>query len=244
MTQFSKVDDTVQLDLIVFIGSKKNFSDTLLRNIEAECRSLTPARYDGFDDYLAAIVPGAPETRVVIVDPFLCRHAIEAAHGFAAAFRARCPLQDPPGFVIAHWDVETSQQVHGLFGDRVDLRGFLPMNVGIDIWLSIIRLLANGGTYYLPQLAPVASAPAPVPEPNCLKPSAPLPQPKAPAPPALTMREIDVAELLSRGLQNKQIAAELDVSEHTVKLHIHHIIGKLEVRNRTEAAIKYQAMRS
>ncbi len=44
-------------------------------------------------------------------------------------------------------------------------------------------------------------------------------------------------ELVSHGLQNKTIAAELSLSEHTVKLHMHHIIGKLGVRNRTEATV-------
>ena len=41
---------------------------------------------------------------------------------------------------------------------------------------------------------------------------------------------------------NKFIAHHLDLSESTVKLHIHHIISKLGVSNRTEAAIAYLAV--
>ncbi len=39
------------------------------------------------------------------------------------------------------------------------------------------------------------------------------------------------------GKQNKLIADELKLSQHTVKLHMHHVIAKLGVHNRTEAAI-------
>ena len=53
----------------------------------------------------------------------------------------------------------------------------------------------------------------------------------------LTDREREVLALVSEGKPNKTIATELDLSEHTIKLHIHHVITKLGVRNRTEAAI-------
>lgn len=51
----------------------------------------------------------------------------------------------------------------------------------------------------------------------------------------LTERETEVLGLLSRGLANKQIAAALGISEHTVKFHVSSIYTKLNVTNRTEA---------
>jgi len=51
----------------------------------------------------------------------------------------------------------------------------------------------------------------------------------------LTERELEVLNLLSRGLANKQIAVELGISEHTVKFHVSSIYTKLNVTNRTEA---------
>lgn len=51
----------------------------------------------------------------------------------------------------------------------------------------------------------------------------------------LTARELDVLRLLALGLANKQIAARLKISEHTVKFHVAAILGKLGASGRTEA---------
>jgi DNA-binding NarL/FixJ family response regulator len=53
----------------------------------------------------------------------------------------------------------------------------------------------------------------------------------------LTPRELDVLAGLTRGLPNKQIARELDLSPSTVRLHVSNILTKLEVANRTAAAM-------
>jgi DNA-binding NarL/FixJ family response regulator len=53
----------------------------------------------------------------------------------------------------------------------------------------------------------------------------------------LTAREREVLALLSRGLSNKQIAGELDISEHTAKFHVNAILGKLGAASRTEAVV-------
>jgi two-component system NarL family response regulator len=53
--------------------------------------------------------------------------------------------------------------------------------------------------------------------------------------PVLTVREIGVLELVSRGLRNKEIGAALGVTEETVKSHVKSILGKLGVNDRTAA---------
>jgi DNA-binding NarL/FixJ family response regulator len=57
------------------------------------------------------------------------------------------------------------------------------------------------------------------------------------APPAesLTIREIEVLELVAEGLPNKAIAARLGISDQTVKFHVASIAGKLGAANRTDA---------
>jgi ATP/maltotriose-dependent transcriptional regulator MalT len=54
---------------------------------------------------------------------------------------------------------------------------------------------------------------------------------------ALTAREFEVLQLLTRGRTNREIAAELVIAEVTAKVHVRHILKKLGVRSRTEAAV-------
>ena len=53
----------------------------------------------------------------------------------------------------------------------------------------------------------------------------------------LTPREREVLVLIGRGFPNKRIARELDVSEKTVKTHVGHVLAKLGVTDRTQAAV-------
>lgn len=61
--------------------------------------------------------------------------------------------------------------------------------------------------------------------------------PKQPSEPALTDRELEVLQLVSRGRGNQEIADELTLSNHTVKRHVANIMAKLHQRNRLEAVM-------
>jgi len=52
---------------------------------------------------------------------------------------------------------------------------------------------------------------------------------------ALTQRELEILVLIDRGLSNKEIASALSIEVSTVKNHVHHILGKLDVTRRGEA---------
>lgn len=53
---------------------------------------------------------------------------------------------------------------------------------------------------------------------------------------SLTGRELEVLQMVAKGMGNKEIAAALNIAEVTVKLHVSHVLEKLNVKDRTEAA--------
>ena len=58
----------------------------------------------------------------------------------------------------------------------------------------------------------------------------------------LSERELEILQLASTGLQNKEIAVKLFISNETVKKHLKNIFSKLEVTNRIEAINKMQLL--
>lgn len=104
--------------------------------------------------------------------------------------------------------------------------GFVPKESTPALLIGALRLIADGGIYLPPQLLRGAAAPAG---------AAGGLRSLADAYPALTPRQQEIVALLVRGLSNKAIARQLDISEGTVKQHLHPVFRALGVGNRTEA---------
>jgi NarL family two-component system response regulator LiaR len=104
---------------------------------------------------------------------------------------------------------------------RAGAIGYLLKNTGSDELCRTIKAAAAGQV----QLAPEAAARL-------------MREVSAPEnPEALTERETDVLKLIARGMANRQIARSLYIGEKTVKTHVSHILLKLGVNSRTQAAL-------
>jgi two-component system NarL family response regulator len=55
--------------------------------------------------------------------------------------------------------------------------------------------------------------------------------------PELSDRELEVLQLIGQGMSNQEISTALTISESTVKTHVNRILSKLDVKDRTQAAI-------
>lgn len=111
---------------------------------------------------------------------------------------------------------------------RAGASGFLLKDAPEEQLVAAIRVAADGGSLF----APSATR-------RLLGQFALRAVPKA-SPPGLaelTQREHEVLLLVARGLSNREIAAELALSEHTAKTHVAHILGKLELRDRIQAVV-------
>ncbi len=95
-------------------------------------------------------------------------------------------------------------------------KGFIPKTTPIDIMLSALKLVLSGGVYLPPQL--LAS--------HNVSDSAAV---------ELTPRQMESLKYLQRGVQNKVIAHELNLSESTVKVHVRRIFTSLGAKNRSQA---------
>jgi len=120
----------------------------------------------------------------------------------------------------------TDRSRPGWTGDalRAGVRAILPSEVSPDQLAAALQAAIAGLVVVHPSeiqaALPTASA--------GLRPLADLAEP-------LTRREREVLQMLASGLVNKEIAAKLSISEHTVKFHVASILGKLGASTRTEA---------
>lgn len=163
---------------------------------------------DGLESAVSLVRATSPD--VVLMDLSLGDHQPGGARA-TAALRA---LDEPPEvLVLTTYDTE-SDILRAL---EAGARGYLLKDAPPDELFAGIRATARGETVLAPSVA------------------ATLVRRTTPGATTITEREVQVLELLSRGLGNKEMAKELFVSEATVKSHLSHIYTKLGVDTRAGA---------
>jgi DNA-binding NarL/FixJ family response regulator len=110
---------------------------------------------------------------------------------------------------------------------RAGASGFLLKDAPEERLTTAIRVVAEGGSLFAPSVTRALIA-------EFSRRSAPRP---APALAQLTQRETEVLRLVARGLSNAEIAAELFVTENTVKTHVARMLMKLGLRDRVQAVV-------
>ena len=170
-------------------------------------------------EVIAAVEATAPD--VVLMDvrmPF--------TDGVQATVQLRQRQGSPP--VLALTTFDDDQALAGML--RAGASGFVLKGVPAEDLQRAVRMVAEGGAWLDPAvtgrvLATYRSAPAAG------------PASRDPDLDALTGRELEVLTLIGRGKTNGEIAAELFVSEGTVKTHINHLFTKLRLRDRAAAVV-------
>lgn len=210
------------------------FSDRLLRTLKFEFQDIEVLRLrdlqelDTLDDRLKLAV------KLIVFD--------EVTMGTYLSSDGRLdPMYRDVGKVLAYAAPQIARNFNRSVQNAdsdVEL-GFLPMNAPLDAWLAMLRLLILGQAFMPADLLDDTS-PREMDKDSPKSPSFDLDASKSTTGSLrpvtnLTERESQVLKLVASGLSNKVVAHQLNLSEHTVKLHLHRIFSKIGVRNRAGA---------
>lgn len=111
---------------------------------------------------------------------------------------------------------------------REGISGYLLLDASAPEIVAAVRFVMNGGAVCPPELCHALFAYVAAQQPS-------LPSFEVQDQLGLTRREQQLIQMISRGCTNKEIASDLNISEQTVKNHIHRMLRKVGVRNRLQA---------
>jgi DNA-binding NarL/FixJ family response regulator len=152
--------------------------------------------------------------------------------GVAATRRLRAELPESRVIVLTTFDNDE----YVFEGLRAGAVGYLLKDAPSEKLVEAIRAAARGESFLQPSVAAKVIA-----EFARMSEQAPIrPQPLVEP---LSDRELEILRLIATGASNKEIASLLFIAEGTVKNHITNILGKLEVRDRTQAALKAKELK-
>lgn len=208
---------TIRKPAVIVIHQRAFFRDCFVRCLEASYKNQDIFAYSSFAEWRGATEPTAPLPAVVVV--FLDSSRASSAGDFSF-------LDATAGTpVVVVSDIDDANFVVTVMKHGV--RGYIPTSLPLNVAVEAVRLVQAGGTFVPP---------------CALERDWSRRDGATKAGDLLTERQMRVAEALCQGMANKQIAYALQMSEHTVKIHLRHIMRKLNARNRTEVAILANAI--
>jgi DNA-binding NarL/FixJ family response regulator len=119
---------------------------------------------------------------------------------------------------------------------RQGVRGYITSTLSPEVVIAVLRLVRSGGTFVPASVVLQAAQHRPRPE------QEPAPRVADKGLDDFTPRELEVLDRLRRGMSNKIIAYDLDICENTVKVHVMHLMRKLQTSNRTQAALRARCL--
>lgn len=169
-------------------------------------------------DVLAAVERHRPD--VVLLDLHL------PGQSGLSVLKSLSRSEGGPAVLVFSGDEDAETQLEAA---RHGARGYLPKSRGAQCLTKAIETVARHELYFAPEIRGRIYHEFVVVTGRAREEQKPLNK--------LTERERDVLIGVARGLTNKQIGSELFMSVHTVKLHVQNILKKLQLPNRTEAAV-------
>jgi DNA-binding NarL/FixJ family response regulator len=228
--------------LVALIDSRPLIRDALAHRLRIVRRDCDIMLFPTAADFLRKTAVAEEEVDLVVVG---ARSSEIASGKIVDVVRQLCNAS-PSERVIIISDRDDADAVAATIEQGA--RGYIPTSVDLPVAIAALELVLAGGTF-----APAATlirdvyadgdgaATSPAAEPDrhgtrasCDKPSARELSEK----PELTMRELEVLACLAKGQSNKMIARELDLREGTVKVHLRHLMRKLNASNRTQLALR------
>lgn len=214
---------------LLFIGSRFAFPDLVLRGLGGEFAGLVVSR---LEDFSLENELDMPRLQLAVIEDGhadILRDRYDALRERLGGAPVALAYRDAAVARAMFEQQQSSGRYEGLM--------FVPLKAPVAGFVSMLQIALTGEFVVPTEL--VRSGPQAPTEGAASPPRRPEHAVKA----ALTQRELQVLGLVSEGRRNKTIACELGVSEHTVKLHVHHIISKIGVNNRTQAAQWFHANR-
>ncbi len=205
---------------IIIADDHPLFRSALVHGVSMEFEGSEVIEVDSFIT-LQDCVTKAGDCDLVLLD--LCMPGV---HGFSGLIYLRAQFPQIPVVIISGTeDIATVRQAID-YGAS----GFIPKSSSLSDIASALGCVASGGLYLPKEMVDAVKTAASVSNDftSCLG--------------SLTPKQFTVLTYMAEGMLNKQIAAQIEVSEATVKAHVTAILNKLNVSSRTQAVIALKSL--